>query len=484
MTQYRRTPSVRDPSGGAAPGISRGERRSRGRLDAPAAGGYRAAGASGRGYDDGYGARDRRQSSRDSGSYRQSRYDDGYDTGAYRQGRYDDDYDTRSYRRGDYDDGYDSDSYRQGDDDGSRSGYAKGGPRSLREVPGWLKGQLKRRPRPLWTLITAHVLALGIALVLYALPHHVIPRQSASVGIKSSRDSVRAMAVQATATPAPTAAAVEGPTAEPTATPEPTPEPEPVGSFRRKFADHFTSGEVERTETSYRSQNLDVRLTEQVDEATGARYYVADIYIADISCLRAGLGRDTYGSGYVEWPTDIAKRYGSIVTVNGDYYGARQGGVVVRNAELLRDEKNMFDVCAVYWDGTMRCFDPWAFNAETEMAAGCYQAWDFGPMLLDGAGNALTSFNSSVNGKNPRSVLGYFEPGHYCFVAVDGRGESPGIEMIELARLMSSLGCMQAYNLDGGQTSQLCAGSRVVNNPYKGGRKTSDVIMILDQVQE
>ena len=36
-------------------------------------------------------------------------------------------------------------------------------------------------------------------------------------------------------------------------------------------------------------------------------------------------------------------------------------------------------------------------------------------------GKAKTTFTSDVKPKNPRSVIGYYEPGHYCFVQVDGR---------------------------------------------------------------
>lgn len=56
--------------------------------------------------------------------------------------------------------------------------------------------------------------------------------------------------------------------------------------------------------------------------------------------------------------------------------------------------------------------------------------------------------------------------------------------MTDLSRFMKDLGCKAAYNLDGGKTSMLCAGTKVMNNPYEGGRKTSDVVMILDRIQD
>ena len=372
----------------------------------------------------------------------------------------------------------------------NRRPSARGGYRS----DGWLRRQWRRRPKPLWLVAALHVAALGVALLLYALPHHVLPRTEEAVGVTSSRE-----AVMATATPVPQSAtatpeATPQPVGEPqqsaaTATPAPTPEPaeelDPVGVFRRKFADHFTSGAVEQNtgadSVSYRSSNVDIRVTRGFLESTNSTYFFADIYVADISYLTTAFAQDTYGRNHREWPYEVAGRYGALVTINGDYYGAREGGIVIRNGTLYRDGKNTSDVCVLYWDGTMKTFDPWNFNAQTEIANGAYQAWNFGPALLNGDGTALTSFNSSVNKANPRSVIGYYEPGHYCFVAVEGRVKgAQGLTMSELARLMQALGCKQAYNLDGGNSSMICAGTKVLNALSGGGRSVSDVIMVID----
>ena len=54
---------------------------------------------------------------------------------------------------------------------------------------GWLREQYNRRPKPLWMVIVADLLIFGIALVVFALFHHVLPRHEQSVGLVSSRDS-------------------------------------------------------------------------------------------------------------------------------------------------------------------------------------------------------------------------------------------------------------------------------------------------------
>ena len=80
--------------------------------------------------------------------------------------------------------------------------------------------------------------------------------------------------------------------------------------------------------------------------------------------------------------------------------------------------------------------------------------------------------------KNPRSAIGYFAPGHYCFVVVDGRqkGYSEGMSLDELASTLASLGCQTAYNLDGGATAMMVFQGKLVNQPTNGGRTSSDII--------
>ena len=262
------------------------------------------------------------------------------------------------------------------------------------------------------------------------------------------------------------------------------PTPDPVGYFGTKFADKFTGGEVLQEGNNYKSGNVNVTITEFREY--GARIYLADIYIKDISCLKSGLAKDTYGKGYSEWPKNIAERMGSVVTINGDYYGTRDTGNVVRNGVFYREcEKTKLDVCVVYWDGTMETMKASEFDAQTEVEKGAYQVWNFGPALLDDDGQTIEEFDSKVSAANPRSVIGYFEPGHYCFLVCDGRSSSSaGLSLRNLSIVMKDIGCVRAYNLDGGKTAQMVAGTKVISKPYDGGRTCSDVITIVDAIDQ
>ena len=244
------------------------------------------------------------------------------------------------------------------------------------------------------------------------------------------------------------------------------------------FPDKFTDGEVIKTDSSYMSDNVNVTMT--MVQENGVTYYMQDIYIRSIENLQSAFAEDTYGKAVTDWVLDMAVENNAVTAINGDYYGVESGGVVIRNGVLYRDDANS-DVLVLYYDGTMKAFSAAEFDADLEMANGAYQAWNFGPVLVED-GTALTSFSSRISSANPRTAIGYVEPGHYVFITVDGRqaGYSSGMTLKQLAETMEDLGCQVAYNLDGGQTSTMTFGDEIANQPYKGGRLTSDIIFITD----
>ena len=158
----------------------------------------------------------------------------------------------------------------------------------------------------------------------------------------------------------------------------------------------------------------------------------------------------------------------------------------MRNGVLYR-ETRFADVCVLLSDGTMVTMT----NAELDMddlkAAAPWQVWSFGPELLDDEGHALTSFNSIVLPNNPRAAIGYYEPGHYCLVEVEGTrtgyySGSRGMKMQELADLFESLGCKSAYNLDGGQSVGFAWMGELVSFRYN--RSIPDIIYVADFLPE
>ena len=283
--------------------------------------------------------------------------------------------------------------------------------------------------------------------------------------------------------PEPTSAPTPEPTSEPSPSPEPTPEPTPArvysGRWGEEYADKFTEGEIVRTENSYKSANVSVEITQYAEP--GLIYYVADVYVSDLEYLRCGFGRGRYGGGsqYIE---ELSKDVGAIVAVTGDHYAGRGMGIVIRNGELYRD-KRFQDVCVLYRDGRMETIENRALDLGALLEAEPWQVWSFGPGLLDGEGHAKERFNTEVYPANPRSAIGYVQPGHYYLVEVEGsRGGawsgSRGMDMRQLAELFESLGCVSAYNLDGGRSPAMTWMGELVSTDY--GRTLSDVIYVTD----
>ena len=353
---------------------------------------------------------------------------------------------------------------------------------------GFLRRQFSRRPLPVWIVVLADILVFGIALNAYALFHHVLPRRQESLHIVSQRyqvmetmppmDPEEEVEVLPTPTVTPPPRAAESPTPEPTEeiTEADMEEKDWVGHFGRKFADRFTDGELIKSKDGYRGDTLSVTLKKQ--KYKRSIVHVADIYVKDITQLRTAFANDTFGVGQFEWPRHTSKRVDSVISVNGDNYAARQDGLVIRNGELFKARNISMEVCVIFWDGRMETYKGRKFNGKAAIAAGAYQAWNFGPSLLDGNGKPLKHFtNTSVDDPNPRTVIGYFEPGHYCLVVVDGRSEdSKGLDFKDLAAMMSALGCKQAFNLDGGNTAMMMVGDQVISDPSDGGRECSDII--------
>lgn len=254
--------------------------------------------------------------------------------------------------------------------------------------------------------------------------------------------------------------------------------------WKEKFAEHFTDTVI-KTENSYTSPNVSIKITTHRNEKNTATYYIADIYVSSIECIGSWFADGVYGSNITETGMKMYQNSGAILAMNGDYYGARKTGLVIRNGEIYRSETiTNQDSCVLYYDGTVKTFIGTQINLADLIKDGAYQAWSFGPSLLDKNGNALReypSWYSKISDANPRSAFGYYEPGHYCFVSIDGRSDdSEGMSFTEMSELFESLGCKAAYNLDGGMSSFMVFNNKYVNNLAWGGREISDSIIIKD----
>lgn len=83
--------------------------------------------------------------------------------------------------------------------------------------------------------------------------------------------------------------------------------------------------------------------------------------------------------------------------------------------------------------------------------------------------------------RHPRSAIGWNDS-HFFLVTVDGRqaGLSVGMTLPELAERMKELGCTEAFNLDGGGSTELLLRGRILNSPcYGRERRTASGLALI-----
>lgn len=264
--------------------------------------------------------------------------------------------------------------------------------------------------------------------------------------------------------------------------------------FSEKFPGKFLPRGATPVITGNSYQSDDVNLTITASRVENSDVYVVDIYVRSVECFQRAHAGNRFGRTTAKVRT-MAENRGAIVAMTGDNGHYFTKGWSVSNGAVNRSTPNRVrDLAIVYRTGEMITVDNDAVDyARLRADADAGRLWHvflFGPALLDANGKATLDFGKSkIRAANPRSAIGYFEPGHYCFVQVDGRGvrsaleenkTSRGLRMADLAALMERLGCKAAYNLDGGQSSMLVFGNRVYSKPYKGGRNVGDIVYIRD----
>lgn len=65
--------------------------------------------------------------------------------------------------------------------------------------------------------------------------------------------------------------------------------------------------------------------------AYDSNIYVADVEVTDGTSILSAFANNTYGRNITDTTSDMAEENNAVLAINGDYYGARQSGYVIRN---------------------------------------------------------------------------------------------------------------------------------------------------------
>ena len=239
------------------------------------------------------------------------------------------------------------------------------------------------------------------------------------------------------------------------------------------------------TENSYSDGN--VSITIQEIRAYDSTIYVADVVLSSPEYLQTAFANSAYGRNVTAKTSRIAENANAVLAVNGDYYGARTSGYVIRNGVLYRSKANRnTEDLVIYQDGSFGIINESEISAQDLLDSGAWNVLSFGPALLVDGEIAVDSGDEvgRAMASNPRTAIGIVDDLHYLFVVSDGRtSASEGLSLKELAQVLQELGAKTAYNLDGGGSSTMVFQGQVVNNPTSNGkriteRSVSDIVCI------
>ena len=247
-----------------------------------------------------------------------------------------------------------------------------------------------------------------------------------------------------------------------------------------KYATASLSIEIHRTRETKKVKKKD-RIFE---------YFVADIHASPESPLVPVMtdpnGSNPAGVKQVS-PEILARKYNCVFAVSDDMYGLRRQkkngkyrydyrGVVIRNGEMMcqktRNSKKKrawpnLDTLALYGDGSMKTFVCDAYTPDEYLAQGAEQVFAFGPWLIaDGEINPEVLDPKYYPYNEPRVAIGMVEPWHYVALLVRGRPDNKyaGAHLDWMAQKMQELGCVEALNLDGGETATMLFMGKVIGS--------------------
>ena len=233
---------------------------------------------------------------------------------------------------------------------------------------------------------------------------------------------------------------------------------------------------------TYSDDNMSITVSQV--RAYDTNIYVADIQVSSAEYLKTALAQNAYGRNLKDTTSDMAEAADAVLAINGDYYGFRDDGYVVRNGVLYRDTASAgTDALVVYGNGTMASVSQDKASAQQLVDNGAWQVLSFGPTLVENGELAVAAGDEvdQAMGSNPRTAIGMVDPLHYIVVVSDGRtGDNDGLSLYQLAQVMRDNGATYAYNLDGGGSSTMWFKGEIVNDPGSGNRsgerEVSDIV--------
>lgn len=242
------------------------------------------------------------------------------------------------------------------------------------------------------------------------------------------------------------------------------------------------------TENGYQDDSITVEM--ETVERDGVKWRIARVQVKHPSQLRTATAGGVKSSK-TALPSSMAKAKNAVVAINADYFSNdpektrfefRQGEQITKNRGG-KYTNNIKDVLVIDANGDFHTFITFPKETYEALMASDIQivnAFMFGPVLVQKGELVQVSEEYGYNptGNEPRTAIGQTGPLSYVLVIAEGRTEeSEGVTQQELADFMFELGCVEAYNLDGGNSATMVFnGELYMDKDPKTERTQSDII--------
>ena len=266
------------------------------------------------------------------------------------------------------------------------------------------------------------------------------------------------------------------------------PNPTPYGPNPAGFVyDEETGAPME-----YRDGTLYIKVETRILQKTKVLF--TWVQIADPSQLRTHVSGETS-------PVRLAKKIGALLAISGDWYSGRNEGTVYRNGVLMRTPKptqQRYDLLIIDDEGNFHILHRPANDAEAfaPYEGHILHSFIFGPgLVIDGQlmTDDTETFVRNKYGsgagmglpvKAQRQALCQMGRLSYLIITTEGPNDKQdkehGFTAAELGQLCYDVGAVNAYNLDGGNSTFLSLNNVKLNRFGKGGiRDITDLIYFI-----
>ena len=181
--------------------------------------------------------------------------------------------------------------------------------------------------------------------------------------------------------------------------------------------------------------------------------------------------------------SEIVKNHEAILGINGGGYFWSNGypsGLVVHNGEIIYSSSSTktFTTAAINEDGVLIVGK---MGVKDVKEKNIKEAVSFGPTLIVN-GKSAKFKGTGGSGLNPRTVIAQRKDGIILFLVVNGYGNKlswkgrGGVYLTDLITILERYNAYNAINMDGGSSTTMVIGNKLINDPCEPQKDGQDFI--------